>query len=326
MWLFSYQIVLNINHIQEYIGKLNRINIKSFRPQIHTCGRSDRITKQMIEEFEKNFSGVKLLIDNSPGNGKIPAITITNNISLSFIPERRYLEPIINVMAGIRILPENLRQKLKGQKELVTEIILFISRGCPYCLGMIEKTAMLAFAFSSISLRIIDASLFPEIVDSYNIKSVPAVSINDVIMQGDQKTEDLVEALLSDNNELHSKLVMKDLIYSGNAEQAARLILEKYDHGLALSNMLCDEKWPNRLGAMVTMEYLADIDVKCAESILLTSWEKFDEINDQVKGDLIHVAGMIGTESLKKRLTEVTSGDYAAGVKAVASEVLALFQ
>lgn len=63
----------------------------------------------------------------------------------------------------------------------------------------------------------------------------------------------------------------------------------------AFMDMLVHEKWPVRLGAMVAMEEIIVRDKPLSEQCVEPLWERFPEMNDQVRGDVIDILGEAGT-------------------------------
>jgi HEAT repeat protein len=115
---------------------------------------------------------------------------------------------------------------------------------------------------------------------------------------------------------------LESMLKDGNASQVAEIMLDTGQIFPAFLELLVHEKMFVRLGAMVVVEELADRNPALASQVIDPLWERFPDVGDQVKGDIIHVLGEAGDDSLVPRLEAVLSGSYNKEVKEAAKEAL----
>jgi glutamine synthetase type III len=73
---------------------------------------------------------------------------------------------------------------------------------------------------------------------------------------------------------------------------------------------------------MVAFEYLAEIAPQLARKAIDEMWERFPLAEDAVKGDIIHLFGVLNNKELIGRLESVINGNYAEAVRETAKEVI----
>jgi hypothetical protein len=90
----------------------------------------------------------------------------------------------------------------------------------------------------------------------------------------------------------------------------------------AFYEVLTHPKWPVRLGAMVVMEELIEINLDLATQTLKPLWERFNKVDNRVKGDLLYIFGQMKTTDLVPRLQAILNGNYDPEVQEAAQETL----
>ncbi len=73
---------------------------------------------------------------------------------------------------------------------------------------------------------------------------------------------------------------------------------------------------------MVVMEELAETNPALARQTAEPLWDRFDEADDAVKGDLLYVFGELKSAELLPRLREIQAGPFAADVREAAAEAI----
>jgi hypothetical protein len=73
---------------------------------------------------------------------------------------------------------------------------------------------------------------------------------------------------------------------------------------------------------MVAFEYLAETAPDLARQALEAMWNRFAGLDDAVKGDMIHLFGVLNDSEFAGRLEAVINGDYPKAVREIAEEVL----
>jgi hypothetical protein len=74
---------------------------------------------------------------------------------------------------------------------------------------------------------------------------------------------------------------------------------------------------------MVTAEYIAAESRPLSLTLCEMLWQRFPDLTDQVRGDVVHVLGETPSDENQARLTEIASGIFGDTAKEAAAEVLA---
>ena len=114
-------------------------------------------------------------------------------------------------------------------------------------------------------------------------------------------------------------MILKD----GNAAQLARMMMDAGKIFQAFYDVLTHHSWSVRLGAMVAVEELIDVQPELAAHMNTPLWERFSAVSEPVQGDILYILGEVGHPDVKGTLESVLNGDYSAEVKEAAEEALA---
>lgn len=161
-------------------------------------------------------------------------------------------------------------------------------------------------------------------IDADRIQSVPTLLLDDHFRWSG--TLDLHEVLTIGTQRDPSQLSsasLRQMIENGQAERVASMIQERGRVFPALIDLLVHERWSVRLGAMVTAEYLAAGSRPLALALCDMLWHRFPDLEDPVRGDVVHVLGEVPSEENLTRLTRIASGAFGQIAKEAAEEVLA---
>jgi hypothetical protein len=89
-------------------------------------------------------------------------------------------------------------------------------------------------------------------------------------------------------------------------------------------DLLVHPKWPVRLGAMVALETIAEENPALAQKTMLPLWDRFDAVDDKVKGDILYLVGEIDNGVSIERIQDVLNKrlNYDAEIIEAAEEAL----
>jgi hypothetical protein len=173
----------------------------------------------------------------------------------------------------------------------------------------------------NLHLTIIDGTLFPEMVKIHDIKSVPAVLLEDQFRwTGSVVLEELVDTIETRNPLSLRPASLERMIKEGEAGRLAVMMMEAGMIFPAFYDVLTHDKWPIRLGAMVVIEEIAEKKPDLAAEALSPLWDRFQQAPVQIQGDIIHVFGEIGDPRSVSWLESVLSGNFDEEVKEAARE------
>jgi HEAT repeat protein len=112
------------------------------------------------------------------------------------------------------------------------------------------------------------------------------------------------------------------MIEDGDAEGVAVMMALRGMIFPAFIALLVDPRWSVRLGAMVVFEALFEKDPGLAGEVVEPLLAAFSDVDDMVKGDVIHILGESGNRKALSFLRSVAAGDYDDEVRAAAAEAM----
>jgi hypothetical protein len=229
-----------------------------------------------------------------------PALLLGDSLTFHAIPYGKELEPFLEALAITAgagpDLPETYAGLLKGiERELNFKI--FISPQCHFCPNVVRQIAPVSLVHARCSVKIIDAHMFPELAEPFNIKAVPTVMVNDNFRWTGQAPLDEILSVVgkADPSRLDPE-ALKTMIKEGQASNVARMMLEGNRIFPGFLDLLRHPEWSVRLGALVAVEEIGDADRNLARAILGPLWESFADQDASVQGDIIYLIGELGQE------------------------------
>jgi glutaredoxin len=255
-----------------------------------------------------------------------PIIGIGNGIRYQAIPTGTELEPFLEALAfndssAINI-PE-LLQKSLYDIEIPAVLKIYVAPQCKFCPEMVRQLIPLPEVNRNIKLMIIDCTQFPELMQQYKIQSVPTLFLDDHFRwTGSVNLEEIIGMMKDRHPSLLGAASQEMILKEGNAAQLAQMMLDENIIFPAFYDVLTHDKWSVRLGAMVVMEEIIGRQPELAAQAIKPLWERFFEVSDQVKGDILYVFGEIKKSQALSKLESVLSGEFGKEVKEAAEEAL----
>ena len=180
---------------------------------------------------------------------------------------------------------------------LPAEIRLYIAPGCPFCPQALRKWVSLTRASDKLRMQVIDGALFPEAAREENIQAVPTLILDDHLRwSGRIPTTDVLEQLA--NGSLFPAII----------------------------ELLSHSKWPVRLGAMVVMEIIAATDPQLAAQVVPLLRQRYDFLDDPVRGDVLYIIGETGDHQAVPFLQDIMACSTNSEIRQAALEALATIQ
>lgn len=261
-------------------------------------------------------------------NDDTPGLRVAPNILYQAVPETRELDLFLKILDGGELSAGGMIKPPDPEKierlAAPVRIEVFVSSHCPFCPHVVAALLSLAKAAPLVALNVIDGTLFTEKAASSNIKSVPTVILNnDFRWTGQVNMNEIVDVAVSGEDADFGVDTLRAIVEGGNAETVAKMMLEKGVLYAAFIDLLTDEKWSVRLGAMVAFEYIAEGDEGLTGQAIDALWNRFEKVDNSVKGDILHLYGESRRQDAREKLKTVLDGDYAQEVKEAAREALA---
>jgi hypothetical protein len=256
----------------------------------------------------------------------VPAIKIHNGLWYQAIPSGTELAPFIEALNMLGSATMQIDKDLKDRLadiDLPTHLSIYVAPQCKFCPEAVRQLLPLTTQNSNIRLTVIDTIHFPELSAKENIQSVPTLILEGQFRwSGSIQINEIIDVMANRDASMLGPVSLEMLMTQGNAGQLAEMMLTKKQIFPAFYEVLTHPKWPIRLGAMVVMETLIEGNPDLAARTLKPLWDRFDTVDDRVKGDLLYVLGQMKRKDLAPRLQAILDGDYDSDVKEAAQEAL----
>ncbi len=257
----------------------------------------------------------------------LPRFKVGAGVTYQAVPRDRELAPFLEtlqaVFRGQDLLAPSLRRKLAAV-DVPVELRLYISSRCVFCPDAVRQLVPLAAWGATVRLTLVDAVLFPERAREDHIRSVPTLVLGgNFRWSGKMDLGEIVEATTRQDPCRMGASVLRGMLEEGQAARVADIMVACGQVLPALVELLLHPKWPVRLGAMVTVEWIAEKDAPLATQVVERLWERFDDADDQVRGDIVYLTGEFAGPSWRPRLRAIREGDFTAEIKEAAGEALA---
>ena len=259
-----------------------------------------------------------------------PQIRIGKGLRYQTVPTGQELQPFLEALmafeSGSLIMDDTVKSPLKKSK-LPASLKIFIAPQCTFCPTVVRQLTPLPLTDDKIQLIIIDGTLFPEEAQSQDIKAVPTILLDEQFRwTGSVPLEEIINTINTRDPASLGAASLENILKDGRASHLAAMMLDDEKVFPAFYDLLIHDKWPVRLGAMVVMEEIADQNPVMASEVIDFLWDRFHQLPDQVKGDILYMFGEIGNPCAVAWLEEVLAGDYHEEVKEAAKEAIEKYQ
>jgi glutaredoxin len=256
---------------------------------------------------------------------EFPLMLLPNGVHYQGLPQGTEVPPFIEALTGkTEPLADRLRERLEAAPSPPAALELFVTAHCPFCPRTVRELMPLAAAGRLTRLTVIDAALFPEAAARHGIRAVPTLVLDGQFRWAGTIVLEEVVALMATRDPISmGPAALELLLAEGAAQRLARMMAARNVVFPALLELLCHEKWPVRLGAMVTVEELSAVAPDLGRQALEATWDRFDAASDPVKGDILFLCGEAGDRSLVPRIRAVLQSAASAEVKSAAEDALA---
>lgn len=255
-----------------------------------------------------------------------PTIFVDNDIAYQALPSDRELDPFLRSLrnrdAFVKQIPGDVREKLK-LLHVPALVKVYITSHCPFCPATVSTLLGLCMVSDQVRLTVIDGELFVDAAQKDRVTAAPTVILDDQFRwTGSVDAGELVTMMLDRDPANLGAEALKGMIEDGNAQGVADMMRERGKIFSSFLELLAHPRWSVRLGAMVAFETLAEEDPPLAGQIINPLMEIFPDVDDMVKGDLLHVMGESGNESALSFLKEISQGKFDEEVRTAANEAI----
>lgn len=269
----------------------------------------------------------KIRVKNEQGDpDEIPAIRVHKGLRYQAVPAGTEVAPFIEALC----LKDSATTQIDGaiatqlaKINLPTHLVIYVSPQCTFCPGAVQQLLPVLMLNSNIRLTVVDAMHFPELAEKDNIQSVPTLILEDQFRwSGIFQLVEIVEMMVNRDPSVLGPASLEMMLKEGKAAQLAEMMLEETKIFPAFYELLIHAKWPVRLGAMVVMEDIIEKNPDLASQTVKPLWQRFDKVDNRVKGDLVYILGQMSLLETTPLLEGILKGEYEAEVKEAAREAL----
>jgi hypothetical protein len=304
---------------------------KSVTIFVHAAGTDSPFEGNLLN-IARQVSGVsqeRIVIEDTsepvfPGK---PSLTLSNgetrNIRYLAAPEGREFGPFLEALSLLGCAGTNLGSAAGKSLEKLTQpahVLVLMADACPNCPSAVRSALYLAVGRPMITTTVVDVLWFEDMAQKYKVRSTPTIIVNEgLTLVGQVSIPDLAQKLVeADSGSLTS--VLKSMIDSGRAEQAAELLCRS-DKPQTILPLYCSEEFSTRIGALVVMEDALQINPRIFDPLLarLTDLLFADEAG--LRGDTADLLGKIGNPEAIPALQKAAQ-DPDSDVREAALEAL----
>jgi len=281
--------------------------------------------KEFCDNLGRLVAAIKIKKDGDTPD-EPPQILIGNSLRYQTIPAGHELQPFLEMLVAFgsnSMNPAESAQTLLKEEILPATLTLFIAPQCTFCPAVVRQLSPLPLMDDKIRLTIIDGTLFPEIAEPHKIQAVPTLLLDEQFRwTGSVPLKEIINTINSRDPASLGAESLENIIKDGQASHLAAMMLDDKKIFPAFYDLLIHPKWPVRLGAMVVMEEIADQNPALASEVIDFLWDRFHQLPDQIKGDILYMFGEIKDRRAVSWLEEVLGGEYDEEVKEAAREAI----
>jgi thiol-disulfide isomerase/thioredoxin len=287
----------------------------------------------MFSDFAADFAALAPMVRIEAGAvdaSGLPGILIDEAWRYHAIPLSAELDPFLHLLGLLDQGEPPFSQALRGRLEAIDAagfLQVFIAPHCPFCPQVVQQIVALPLASAQLKVAVIDGTLFPEMAQEAKVRSAPTVILDgEYRWAGQVQLEELVETLVLRDATKLDEAALVDMLKEGNATQLAQMMLRRRLILPAFPTLLGHAEWSVRLGAMVTMEEIADQDPGVAQQAIEPLWRLMESAPEAIRGDLIYLLGQLGDTATLKRLQEMLTIESGDELREVLEEALAALE
>jgi hypothetical protein len=255
-----------------------------------------------------------------------PCLTIAHRglgmIHYQAVPDGPEAPPFVEALLGPSWdgATESWVERLSALKR-PAELLVFIGATCAHCPGAARSANRIALATPLVTVSIVDVQRHPTLAERFKVRAVPLTVLDgDLALTGVVRPAELVEKILSRDDERHGKDVLLSLVEQGRFEEVAH----RMRTGPGAAQFLAS--WSGsttslRIGLLTAVEEALEIDRTTLDDLVASLLPILHTEDAALRGDTADLLGKIGhraaTDSLKALLQ-----DPNPDVAEIASEAL----
>jgi len=279
--------------------------------------------RQFCEILAQCAPKVRIAGKTAASDEELPFMEIRPSLRYMAVPLGRELGPFLEALEADGREVSVLLKKHISTIRMPVSLRFYIGRHCPFCPETLRQILPVTRCGDMIGLTVVDAELFPELAAADQIRSVPTLVLDENFRwTGAVRPEEIAQILADRDPAFLSADSLEQMLRQGKAAHLAQMMRERGIIFPAFPDLLCHEKWPVRLGAMVAAEILAETGRDILSGLTRVLWERFDSADEKTGGDILYVIGLCGSTEDIGRLEKIQQRDASADRKEAAAEAI----
>lgn len=287
-----------------------------------------RIIGEALEEIVESSSCLQLKKKKDSDQDE-PHIQIRGNIRFKARPYEKLFDMFLSLIDSARHFDSGQPAKHLGIENLIAPVFLkvYVAPFCPYCAKVVEEMVTLALTSELIHVDIIDGSLFDQKARADRVMAAPTVICDDKHRWSGQVTAlEILDIILSRKPEELSPATLRSMVEAGNAYSLAGMMVRENKVFPAIYALLTSDKWPVRLGAMVTVQAMYELQPELSETIIENLWRGFDDFSESVQGDVVYLIGEVASKPYQQKLKGLLKSDLSNDLRESVDDALEIIR
>ncbi len=308
--------------IRKFCDELSGEITIRFRPSQDR--RSDDMGK-FCENLTRIAPKIKVVLEKEETES-LPAIVIGPGLRFVGIPGGSDLAPFLEALALLDPGHSSIGDFIKGPAQIIqlpVSIQVYVSPFCQFCPEVLRRLLPLPFASEYINLTVIDGTLFLDIAKNNEIKSVPTIILDKQFrLTGNVTLDELFDLIVKRDQAEPRTSTLERLLTEDGPSGLARMMLARGKTFYAFYDLLLQENFSTRLGAIVALEEMVEINPEIASEVIDPLWNSFAKAPNTVKGDILYVIGVLGPRKMLPALRQILEDEYDSDLKEAALDAL----
>lgn len=310
------------DHIKQWAAQQGKAVTLRYATANHPMDEPIKAFAQQIGELSPH---VKLKKDGDAVIDR-PSLFVGPHTAYQALPSKRELAPFLTALGDARAFVDGLSKDVcehLERLEVPAMVKVYITPHCPFCPTVVSLLLGMAAFSDRVRLSIIDGEMFVDAAQADRVSAAPTIILdNQFRWTGSVDALELVTMMLDRDPAGLGADALRGLIEDGDAEQVARMMADGGKLFPAFFELLTHPRWSVRLGAMVAFESLVELDPQLAGQVVEPLITRFGDVDNMVKGDLLHVLGESGNASALSFLRTIPGHIDDEEVKAAAEEAI----
>jgi hypothetical protein len=297
-----------------------------FHPSAGEKSALDEPLAEVARQIEV-ASGGAVTIERGDGAGlaALPCLTIAHRglgeIRYQAAPSGPEAPPFAEAVLGpTRDGSESWSERLSALKR-PAELLVFVGASCPHCPGAARSANRIALATPLVTVSIADVQLHPELAERFNVRAVPLTVLDgDLAVTGVVPPAELVDKILSRDDDSHAREVLLSLVEQGRFDEVAGH-MRTAPGATHFSSLWKGSGTSLRLGLMMAVEEALEADRSALDGLVANMLPILHAEDAALRGDTADLLGKIGHRDAADALKPLLE-DPNPDVAEIAAEAL----